>query len=197
MDSRRFDALTVAFGASLSRREFIVLLVGGLAIGTRSVFGASDVEARKQRRKGKRPSRPPACPPCGTCRVCQNGSCVPVADATACGDCGRCAGGTCATADDRAASCGACATCEAGACLDKPIETPCGALGRCANGECRVAPFCDGFPANCNFDTQCCSGQCLSLPGTGVRYCTMSELGQRCDDDADCASASCVAFRCR
>ena len=78
-----------------------------------------------------------------------------------------------------------------------PDGTACPRKGRCLNGTCNREPTCAGAGASCATDGDCCSGQCRADLETDELACSPSAVGEPCHEADDCASLTCVGYRCQ
>jgi hypothetical protein len=86
-----------------------------------------------------------------------------------------------------------CCECKGGLCAQRDDDTACNDTGRCLSGECNPRPTCLRAGQACSAPQECCSRECN---GTA---CALSQPGERCRQDSDCAGSpgTCVGYRCR
>lgn len=190
MDDTVFDRVTRAL---VTRRAGLGLGLGaltGLAVGA---------EAKKKKKKKKKCK-----PACGACAACKNGTCKPVANGAACGTGDTCQAGVCAGSGGCGAGqkrCGAACIAREACCQD---GEPCGGgTGRCLTGVCRSKPVCEPrgtvIPQATANGRVCCSSvkDCQDGSGGGQCTCKAAAPGDDCLSNSDCATGTCVGYRCR
>lgn len=107
-----------------------------------------------------------------------SGRCTP-----ACGECKVCAFLPCRKRRGK--------KCKGGHCVNRFNGTGCEG-GECRDGACNAEPICASFNFFCTKPSECCSNACdLTL-----LECLKGESGAQCRADSDCASGSCLGFRC-
>ena len=92
MDAEKFDRLTQALGAGLSRRGALRAAVGTAVLGSLGLNQSDEASAKKNKKKKK-------CKNLGPCEFCQKGKKKPKANGSPCtppgGTAGQCANGAC------------------------------------------------------------------------------------------------------
>ena len=84
-------------------------------------------------------------------------------------------------------------------CCQESEGTACNGTGKCLNGTCNAEPMCTQSPAACTTDnaTACCSDVCVPSGIGNLGFCLVGAPGKECLTNGDCASASCIGFRCQ
>ena len=170
-----FDAIARSLTTAGSRRRAVVLALSG----TLGLFGTAVEEAtakncKKIKNKKKRKkclARTKMAPTTPTCiRDCAGKTC---GDDGCGGSCGPCTGGSCS----------------GGACVCPRGLVVCGT--RCAQG--------NGSLVSCppaGSTTECCSGNCRELIGTGSAVCLGRAVGDACEVPAQCETNVCTGGVC-
>lgn len=178
MDIHQFDAIAIALGSPTIRRRAVGVLLGGAL----SALGLAGTDA----------ARSGTCKPsCNACSTCQKGKCKKKHGKK------KCKKGTCQPRPD-GIGCGStpCQACQGGVCVTTANDTLCQGTGRCLNGICNPQPVCAPYGAGCSTvdPGTCCSDVCI--PQMMVAACSFGAPDQECISGTDCASGSCVGFRC-
>ena len=94
--------------------------------------------------------------------------------------------------------CPICLQCQGGICISAADDVSCNGDGRCLDGQCNPRPACTsaGFGCDLQAPETCCSTVCVPT-GPFNAACQISVAGQVCKSNDDCASGSCVGYRCR
>jgi hypothetical protein len=199
MDAKKFDRLTQAIGAALSRRSALRAALGTAVLGS---LGLSQPDVAEAARCKRAP---------GPCEICKKGKKTksgkrkpgkikPKADQTPCSTTlgsGQCAAGACIVqnAPQPLPPAATCVT------LGNPCTQGAPAPGACCSGVCgkrlgqgQPTFCCNNTPATvCNDPTsasQCCNG-CDTR--TSPPTCACKTGGTPCDDSSQC----CGALQCR
>ena len=181
MEDTRFDAIAKALGSAASRRLTLSALLSG-ALGR---LGLAETEAAKS---GK------CKPTCDECQKCDKGTCRKNKNGTK-----KCKKGKCKPTNE-GITCqnNPCKECQNGACSNRPNDTTCDGAGKCRNGTCNQPPSCVQFARGCATSNPhaCCSDICTPIVPT-EGSCAKGAPGAECLATEDCASGSCVGFRCQ
>ncbi|MFT4038976.1 MAG: NHL repeat-containing protein [Thermomicrobiales bacterium] len=194
MDDTVFDHLT----------RVLVTRRAGLGLGLGALAGLAGIADAKKKKKNKNKKKKKCKPACAECTSCKNGKCQPVADGAACGAGDTCQNGVCAGSGGCGKGqkrCGAACIARDACCQDGEV---CGdGTGRCLTGVCRAKPVCESkgtvIPQASANGRVCCSSNVSSQAGTtGVEdHCLAADPGDTCLSDSDCATGTCVGYRCR
>ncbi|MFT4038721.1 MAG: NHL repeat-containing protein [Thermomicrobiales bacterium] len=195
MDDTVFDHLTRAL---VTRRAGLGLGLGALA----GLAGFADAKKKKKKPKKNKNKNKTCEKGCGECSACQNGACQPVADGAACGSGDTCQAGVCAGSGGCGQGqkrCGAACIARDACCQDGEV---CGdGTGRCLTGVCQTKPACLATGKSYDYmgEPLCCSSNIGSTSGSnGPRVlCKAGDPDDRCFTDSDCATGTCVGYRCR
>ena len=179
MGSNRFAAMANATIFQTNRRLTLSALLGG-AVGLLRLVDGSAAKSGTCK------------PSCNACSTCQKGKCKKKHGKK------KCKKGTCQPRPD-GIGCGStpCQACQGGVCVNTANDTLCQGTGRCLNGICNPQPVCAPYGAGCSTADPgtCCSDACI-VTGMMVAACSFGAPGQECIAGTDCASGSCVGFRC-
>jgi hypothetical protein len=194
MDAKKFDRLTQAIGAALSRRSALRAALGTAVLGS---LGLSQPDVAEAARCKRAP---------GPCEICKKGKKTksgkrkkgkikPKADTTPCtaaGGNGQCAQGVCiltTVAPTTPAPAPPGPQCH-------QINTACNVDADCCNNTCGKA-FADpalrccrpaGSPCTSATAGECCGGGCRSDTAT----CACKTAGDACNNNKQCCSGNCL-----
>jgi hypothetical protein len=189
MDAKKFDRLTQAIGAGLSRRGALRAALGTTVLGSLGLSQHDVAEAAKCKRQP------------GPCEICKKGrksksgkrkpgKIKPKADTTPCtaaGGNGQCAQGVCIlTADPVTPLPPAPNACN-------QVNQACAADAECCNNSCGKAFLdpalrcCNAAGTSCTAGRQneCCSGGCDST----TNQCACKTTGQDCNQNKQCCGS--------
>ena len=197
MDAEKFDRLTQALGAGLSRRGALRAAIGTAVLGSLGLNQSDEASAKKKKKK---------CKNLGPCQICKKGKKKPKANGTACtppgGTSGQCANSVCIATSAPVPPAPPSPTCvtQGNACVQGGTGTAaCCAgtvCGRAFGATAGAFQCCNGPGTQCNAATasQCCSGGCNT--NTSPPTCVCKTTGTACDDNSQCCSNRCLSGTC-
>jgi hypothetical protein len=201
MDAEKFDRLTQALGAGLSRRVAMRAALGTAVLGSLGLNQSDEASAKKKKKKKKK------CKNLGPCELCQKGKKKPKANGTACtppgGTAGQCANSVCIATSPPVPPAPPSPTCvtQGNACTQTattPATTCCAGTicGRAFGATAGTFKCCNGPGTQCSAATasECCSGGCNT--NTSPATCVCKTSGTACDDNSQCCSNRCVSGTC-
>jgi len=203
MDAEKFDRLTQALGAGLSRRVAMRAALGTAVLGSLGLNQSDEASAKKKKENKKKKCLKKA-GPCETCN--KKGKRSPKANGTACtpagGVAGQCANGACIAQSPPVPPAPPSPTCvtQGNACVQGGTGTAaCCApttCGRAFGATAGAFNCCNGPGSQCNPSTAatCCSGGCNT--NTSPPTCACKTSGTACDDNSQCCSNRCVSGTC-
>jgi hypothetical protein len=199
MDAEKFDRLTQALGAGLSRRVAMRAALGTAVLGSLGLNQSDEASAKKKKKK--------KCKNLGPCQICKKGKKKPKANGTACtppgGTSGQCANSVCIAQSPPVPpsppppgnTCvGLGNACAPGAPSPNACCTPAICARRFTTNS--TAPFkcCNGPGSSCDASTAatCCSEGCNTTDNPSSPTCACKGPTVGCDDNAQCCSNNCA-----
>jgi hypothetical protein len=200
MDAEKFDRLTQALGAGLSRRGALRAALGTAVLGSLGLNQSDEASAKKKKKKKKK------CKNLGVCEFCQKGKKKPKANGSPCtppgGTAGQCANSLCIATSPPVPPAPASPTCVTTG--NTCSQTGTGVNACCSPNVCGRAfgatagtfKCCSGPGSLCdpNAASTCCSGGCNS--NTSPATCVCKTSGTACDDNSQCCSNRCLSGTC-
>ena len=200
MDAEKFDRLTQALGAGLSRRGALRAALGTAVLGSLGLNQSDEASAKKKKKKKKK------CKNLGPCQICKKGKKKPKANGSPCtppgGTAGQCANSVCIATSAPVPPAPPSPTCvtTGNTCYRRAQGRP--PAARPPSAEERSAPP----PGRSNAVTDrarsamrataatCCSEGCNT--NTSPATCVCKTTGTACDDNSQCCSNRCLSGTC-
>jgi hypothetical protein len=199
MDAEKFDRLTQALGAGLSRRVAMRAALGTAVLGSLGLNQSDEASAKKKKKKKK-------CKNLGVCEFCQKGKKKPKANGSPCtppgGTSGQCANSLCIATSPPVPPAPPSPTCVTTGNTCSQTGTGVNACcsptvcGRAFGATAGTFKCCNGPGSLCDANTAaaCCSGGCNT--NTSPATCVCKTSGTACDDNSQCCSNRCLSGTC-